>query len=82
MLVRMNKVEAFDILYDITNHEHEQKSHAMKDIQQHSQNFTAVVQIFTRKRLKIYHRYIFCLRCSRAIWAGLVLARREATVNL
>ena len=78
----MNTLEAYDIFYDFTKLEHEQKSHAMKDIQQHSQNFTAVVQISTRKRLKIYHRYIFCLRRSRAIWADPVLARREATVNL
>ena len=78
----MNILEVIDILYDFTKHEHEQKSHAMKDIQQHSQNFTAVVQIFTGKRWKIYHRYIFCLRRSRGIWADPVLARREATVNL
>ena len=33
MLVKMNTLEEYDILYDFTKHKHEQKSHAMKDIQ-------------------------------------------------
>ena len=75
----MNTLEAYDIFYDFTKLEHEQKSHAMKDIQQHSQNFTAVVQIFTRK--SILTRDFVYMR-SRAIWADSNLARRQATVNL
>lgn len=79
----MNTLEAYDILYDFTNHEHEQKSHAIKDIQHHSQNsevyFTAVVQKFTQK--SILTRDFVYMR-SRAIWADSNLARRQATVNL
>ena len=79
ILVKMNTLEA----YDFTKHEHEQKSHAMKDLWHHSQNsevyFTAVVQIFTR--LSILTRDFVYMR-SRAISADSNLARRQATVNL
>ena len=33
MLVRVNILEAYDILYDFINHKHDQKGHAKKVIQ-------------------------------------------------
>ena len=52
MLVRVNILEAYDILYDFINHKHDQKGHAKKVIQQLFRNsevyFTAGVQVHSK----------------------------------
>ena len=42
MLVKINILEAYDILHDSTKHKHEQKDHTKKDIQHSELYFTAV----------------------------------------